>query len=258
MYVDEILKNYNKLGTEIIETIYTDGYLSIGGKASTGALAELATVTSESRVLDIGSGVGGPARHLAASIGCRVTGIDLVDANVEEANRRAEAEGVAHLATFITGDALDLPFEGETFDVVWGQDAWCHVPDKEKLIAEAARVLTPGGRVAFTDWVETGPMPMDARKTLLSAMAAPNTASIDDYRHYLSTKGFNILVAEDVSEVFTSQYREIMAGLENAQAAFIERYNAKIYGIVAERNAIILDGFTRQALGGAQFVARKD
>ena len=257
MYVDEILKNYNELGTKIIETIYTDGYLSIGGKASTTELAEFASVTSSSRILDIGSGVGGPARHLAATFGCQVTGIDLVEANVEDANQRAKAEGVELLATFMTGDALNLPFEDQTFDIVWGQDAWCHIPDKEQLITQAHRVLVPGGCVAFTDWVETGPMSADERKTLLSAMAAPNTASIDDYRRYLSLNGFSITTEANVSEVFTSQYREIMMGLEDARSAFIERYSAKIYKIVAERNAIILDGFARHALGGVQFVAHK-
>ena len=145
MYVDEILKNYNELGTKIIETIYADGYLSIGGKASTTELAEFASVTSSSRILDIGSGVGGPARHLAATFGCQVTGIDLVEANVEDANQRAKAEGVELLATFMTGDALNLPFEDQTFDIVWGQDAWCHIPDKEQLIRQAHRVLVPGG-----------------------------------------------------------------------------------------------------------------
>ena len=101
-------------------------------------------------------------------------------------------------------------------------------------------------------------MSADERKTLLSAMAAPNTASIDDYRRYLSLNGFSITTEANVSEVFTSQYREIMMGLEDARSAFVERYSAKIYKIVAERNAIILDGFARHALGGVQFVAHKD
>ena len=73
----------------------------------------------------------------------------------------------------MTGDALNLPFENQTFDIVWGQDAWCHIPNKEQLITQAHRVLVPGGCVAFTDWVEIGPMAADERKTLLSAMAAP-------------------------------------------------------------------------------------
>ena len=61
MTVEEILTNYNKLGTKIIETIYTDNYLSIGGTESTEALAELTAITSNSQVLDVGSGVGGPS-----------------------------------------------------------------------------------------------------------------------------------------------------------------------------------------------------
>ena len=73
----------------------------------------------------------------------------------------------------MTGDALNLPFEDQTFDIVWGQDAWCHIPDKEHLIRQAPRVRFPGGCVAFTDWVEIGPMSADERKTLRSAMAAP-------------------------------------------------------------------------------------
>ncbi|MEC7303563.1 MAG: methyltransferase domain-containing protein, partial [Pseudomonadota bacterium] len=106
MLVEEIKKNYNKLGIEIIETIYTDDYLSIGGTASTEDLALLAGVTQQSRVLEIGSGVGGPALHLAATYGCSVVGLDLVETNVAEANERAKARQLDHLVSFQKGDAL--------------------------------------------------------------------------------------------------------------------------------------------------------
>ena len=257
MYVDEILKNYNKLGTEIIETIYTDGFLSIGGKRSTETLAKKAGISRKSRVLDIGSGVGGPARHLAATFGCRVTGIDLVEENVDDANKRAKAEGLDHLVTFELGDALALPYADEKFDIVWGQDAWCHVPDKRRLISQATRVLTTGGAITFTDWVETGPMAKSVRAELLSAMAAPNVATMENYRDYFSENGLNILIDENVSDIFCSQYREIMTTLKNKRSEFSERYSTKIYEIVAERNACILQGFEDGVLGGARFVAQK-
>ena len=144
MLIEEIKKNYNKLGIEIIETIYTDDYLSIGGTASTEDLAVLAGVTQQSRVLEIGSGVGGPALHLAATYGCSVVGLDLVETNVAEAKERATARQLDHLVSFQHGDALDLPFAGGAFDVIWGQDAWCHVPDTAKLIEEIGTVLSPG------------------------------------------------------------------------------------------------------------------
>ena len=77
MLAEAIEKNYNKLGIEIIETIYTDDYLSIGGTASTEELAALAGVTQHSQILEIGSGVGGPALHLAETFDCHVVGLDL-------------------------------------------------------------------------------------------------------------------------------------------------------------------------------------
>ena len=102
-------KNYNKLGIEIIETIYTDDYLSIGGTASTEDLALLAGVTQQSRVLEIGSGVGGPALHLAATYGCSVVGLDLVETNVAEANERAKARQLDHLVFFNRAMRLICP-----------------------------------------------------------------------------------------------------------------------------------------------------
>jgi len=256
MTVEEILINYNKLGTEIIETIYTDNYLSIGGTESTETLAELAGITTNSRVLDVGSGVGGPSLHLAATYKCRVTGLDLVAPNVGEANDRAKTRGLDHLATFETGDALDMPFEDNSFDVIWGQDAWCHMPDKEKLIDEVTRVLAPGGTVAFTDWIETGAIEGNKRSDLLSAMAAPNIAKIDDYRSYLEARGYFILVADDISELFTSQYRDIMSALAKMERTLSEKFSLKIYRIIAERNNCVLSGFESGALGGSRMVAR--
>lgn len=257
MTVEEILTNYNKLGTEIIETIYTDNYLSIGATESTETLAELAGVTSSSRVLDVGSGVGGPSLHLAATYGCRVTGLDLVAQNVHEANERAKARGLDLLAAFETGDALEMPFEDNSFDVVWGQDAWCHMPDKEKLIDEVTRVLAPGGAVAFTDWIETGEIEGNERSELLSAMAAPNIAKIDDYRDYLEARGCTVVVEENVSALFTSQYRDIMSALAKMERTLSEKFSPKIYQIIAERNGCILRGFESGALGGGRVVARK-
>lgn len=257
MTVEEILTNYNKLGTEIIESIYTDNYLSIGGTGSTEQLADLAEVSADCRVLDVGSGVGGPSLHLAAKYHCRVTGLDLVEPNVLEANDRAKSRGLSDRANFRTGDALNLPFENESFDIVWGQDAWCHMPDKSKLIDEVTRVLVPGGRVAFTDWVETGPLESSKRAELLSAMAAPNVATLPQYCSLLEARNCTVLVQEDISDIFTSQYREIMAALSKMKEAFSERYSPKIFQIVAARNQCILNGFEGGALGGARIVAQK-
>ncbi|MEC9185471.1 MAG: methyltransferase domain-containing protein [Pseudomonadota bacterium] len=257
MLVEEIEKNYNKLGIEIIETIYTDDYLSIGGTASTEDLALLAGVTQQSRVLEIGSGVGGPALHLAATYGCSVVGLDLVETNVAEANERAKARQLDHLVSFQQGDALDLPFAGGAFDVIWGQDAWCHVPDKAKLIEEIGTVLSPGGTVAFTDWIETGPIEGKAREDMLAAMAAPNIATLDDYKRYLESNGCTVVHQENASDLFVSQYRAIMSRLVEMRETLSNRFSARVFEIVVQRNNCILEAFQCGALGGGRVVARK-
>ena len=258
MTVEDILSNYNRLGTAIIETIYTDDYLSIGGVNSTKELARLAEVESGNHVLDIGSGVGGPSIYLAGIVGCHVTGIDLVETNVCEANERAKGRGLSATVNFQVGDALNLPFEDSSFDVVWGQDAWCHVPDKAALIVEVTRVLRAGGKVAFTDWVENRPAEDASHIELLAAMAAPNLASVKDYRDLLGANDCSVVHVDDLSKKFLSQYKNIMLRLSEMESILSERFSPKIFHIVKERNACILEGFANGTLGGGRIVARKN
>ena len=257
MLVEAIEKNYNKLGIEIIETIYTDDYLSIGGTASTEELAALAGVTQHSRILEIGSGVGGPALHLAATFDCHVVGLDLVKTNVEEANRRAKERKLNHLTSFQQGDALSMTFPSGSFDIVWGQDAWCHIPDKAKLIEKIGNVLTSGGLVAFTDWIETGPITGKPREDILAAMAAPDIATLDEYKSYLENNGCKIVHQENVSGVFVDQYKKIMSRLIEMKETLSEQFSPKIFEIVVERNNYILEAFQSGALGGGRVVAQK-
>ena len=257
MLVEAIERNYNKLGIEIIETIYTDDYLSIGGTASTEELAALAGVTQHSRILEIGSGVGGPALHLAATFDCHVVGLDLVKTNVEEANRRAKERKLNHLTSFQQGDALSMTFPSGSFDIVWGQDAWCHIPDKARLIEKIGNVLTSGGLVAFTDWIETGPITGKPREDILAAMAAPDIATLDEYKSYLENNGCKIVHQENVSGVFVDQYKKIMSRLIEMKETLSEQFSPKIFEIVVERNNYILEAFQSGALGGGRVVAKK-
>ena len=127
-----------------------------GQRNATMRLAELAGVTGTDRVLDIGSGIGGPSRYLAHRFGCAVTGIDLTDEFVAVATMLAERTRLPGRVSYRQGDALDLPFDDASFDLVWSQNAAMNVADRERLYREMRRVLKPGGRVAFQD-VAAGP-----------------------------------------------------------------------------------------------------
>jgi SAM-dependent methyltransferase len=116
------------------------------GRSATRALAELARIPSGSRVLDVGSGLGGPARYLAAIHGCDVTGIDLTPEFCAVANELSRLTGLADCTRFQIGDALELPFTDSHFDVVWTIQMQMNIQDKRRLYAGFVRVLKPGGR----------------------------------------------------------------------------------------------------------------
>ena len=123
----------------------------IRGRAATLELARAAGLDASKHVLDVGSGVGGTSRCLAKEFGCRVTGIDLTDEYCRAASMLSAKTGLAHLVDYRQGDATKLPFDDQTFDVVWTEHVAMNIPDKTRLYKEMHRVLKPGGTLAIYD-----------------------------------------------------------------------------------------------------------
>jgi SAM-dependent methyltransferase len=119
------------------------------GVIATRALARRAALTAGENLLDIGSGLGGPARLLAAEFDVRVAGIDLTDSFCEAAWHLTRRAGLSNRVTFRRANALALPFSDAAFDVVWSQHVGMNVADKAALYREARRVLRAGGRLAL-------------------------------------------------------------------------------------------------------------
>lgn len=124
-----------------------------GGLAATAELGKLAGVTAGMSVLDVGSGVGGPARFLAATCGCQVTGVDLSEPFVDAARYLTERTGQSGQVSFETASALELPFDAGRFDVVLLQHVAMNISDRTRLYREIRRVLTSGGIFAIFDVV---------------------------------------------------------------------------------------------------------
>jgi sarcosine/dimethylglycine N-methyltransferase len=123
------------------------------GLAATADLAKLAGIAADMSVLDIGSGVGGPARFMAATYGCRVTGVDLSEPFVEAARYLTERTGQSTRVSFGTASALALPFEDDCFDAVLLQHVAMNIADRALLYREIRRVLKSGGKFATFDVV---------------------------------------------------------------------------------------------------------
>jgi ubiquinone/menaquinone biosynthesis C-methylase UbiE len=187
----------------------------IGGRAATEELAQELRLTAGHRVLDVGCGLGGPARQIAARYECHVTGIDLTPDYVEAGN---VLSGWLHLRERVSlqrGDALALPFEDWSFDAAYMLHVGMNIADKDALFTEIARVLRPGARFAVYDVMRTGdgelsyPLPWSSTAQT-NAIAAPA-----DYRDALSSAGFEVASERDRREValdyFARQRAQVVA-----------------------------------------------
>ena len=180
------------------------------GLAATAELGQLAGITAGMSVLDVGSGVGGPARFLAATCGCRVTGIDLSEPFVDAARYLTERTGQGGQVSFETASALELPFDSGRFDVVLLQHVAMNISDRPRLYREIRRVLKPGGRFATFDVVLNGgephyPVPWartPATSFLLTAAAT---------REAIEAAGFHALVWRDDSEAAKAWIAQLRA-----------------------------------------------
>ncbi len=121
------------------------------GLLPTQRLAERAGVKKGDRVLDAGCGMGGPARYLARTYDCEVTGIDVTGPYLETAHLLNEVTGLSDKVTLHKADVTDIPFDNESFDVVWTQHAAQSIPDKQVFFTELFRVLKPGRKAVIHD-----------------------------------------------------------------------------------------------------------
>jgi ubiquinone/menaquinone biosynthesis C-methylase UbiE len=127
-----------------------------GQRPATVRLAELVGFAGTERVLDVGSGLGGPSRYLAWHYGCRVSGVDLTPGFVQIAEMLTRLTGLVDKVDYRQGNALDLPLEDLSFDVVWSQNAAMNIADRQQLYREMRRVLNRGGKLALQE-VAAGP-----------------------------------------------------------------------------------------------------
>lgn len=173
------------------------------------------------RVIDLGSGYGGAARYLAKRFGCKVACLNISDVE-NERNRKANKEqGLDHLVSVVHGGFEDIPEPGSSFDVVWSQDAILHSGQREKVIAEVARVLKPGGEFAFTDPMQADDAPVDQLQPVYDRIHLDSLGSIAFYREMGAKYGLEEVKVLPMTEQLRTHYATVRARL-------LERYDEMV------------------------------
>ncbi|MHC4916063.1 MAG: methyltransferase domain-containing protein [Planctomycetota bacterium] len=194
--------------------------IHIGGFQSSMDLATRAEIPEGGKGVDLCCCNGAGMRFLvrfrkAASM----TGVDATEKVVERGKARCEAEGLAGQITFKVADVSDTGLPAGEADFVWGEDAWCYVVDKAKLVAKAAGLVKKGGTIAFTDWIE-GPAGLsDAEaERFLKFMKFPNVQDLAGYRALLEDNGCEVKVAEDTGRF--GPYVDLYLDMLNKQLTY--------------------------------------
>ena len=194
----EVISVYSGPQGEFMQLLFGQ-QLHVGGMQASLDLAKRAGIGAGQNGVDLCCCIGAGMRCLVRFCDvASMTGVDATEAVVERGRKRCRDEGLEDKISFVVADACQSGLPPASADFVWGEDAWCYVPDKPKLIAEAARIVRPGGVIAFTDWVE-GPVELSdgEAQRFLGMMSFANVEDVGGYTRLLSDSGCEVIVAED-------------------------------------------------------------
>lgn len=181
-------KNLDQLRTEDFAAV---DEFHVGGREATKALADFMELRAGMHLLDVGCGIGGPARYFAER-GCQVTGIDLTEEFVRVAESLTRIVKLDHNVSFRQASALELPFNPGTFDGAYEIHAGMNIADKAAVCREVARVLKPGARFAIFDIMRSNGGAFEFPVPWAQRPETSFVASIEDYRQGLQAAGFQI------------------------------------------------------------------
>lgn len=229
--------------------------LHLGWLPATARLAKNLGLASGMHVLDVGAGIGGPARHFAEAHKCRVTGIDLTEEFVAVAAELTRRCGLSDLVSFRQASALDLPFEAATFDAATLIHVGMNIADKARMFEAVRRVLKPGALFGVYEVMRVGegdlPYPMPwAQTPETSFVETPET-----YRQLLTRAGFKIENEDNWRELALALVREMR---EKAEKSGMPPLNQQILmgSTFRERMGNALAMFERGTIGPIQIIAR--
>ena len=258
--VADVVSVYSSAPGDLFQLMFGQ-QIHVGGMKASIDLADRAGIAAGMNGVDLCCCNGADMRFLVRFRNvASMVGVDVTEAIVERGRRLTHEEGLDDKIRFILADARQSGLPSASADFIWSEDAWCYVPDKPKLIAEAARIVRPGGVIAFTDWVE-GPAGLSDSEAqrFLGLMTFANVEDIAGYAKLLSGSGCEVRAAEDTGRF--PRYADLYIDMIEMQLM----YDAlRPLGFRIDLLETFLDGFrflSEMARAGkiaqARFVARR-
>jgi phosphoethanolamine N-methyltransferase len=226
---------YSRTGILRYEKIFGHGYVSTGGHETTEYLCSKldGALRPGSRVLDVGSGIGGAAFHLAGTYGAVVTGVDLSPEMINIALERAREANAPPSVRSILGDILTYPFEGP-FDVIWSRDALMHLPDKAGLFSRLYGLTAPGGQLVITDYAKgVGDRSPEFRSYIEST--GYHVVDPASYGKLLEGAGYSDVVVEDATDRFVEILERELEILATNRQDFLASFSEKDLNYLVDR-----------------------
>jgi len=235
--------------------------IHIGGLKSSMDLSERAEIGAGQKGVDLCCCNGAGMRFLVRFRDvASMTGVDATRTVLERGRIRCQEEGIADRIQFKLADVCKSGLPDAGADFVWAEDAWCYVEDKPRLIAEAARIVKPGGTIAFTDWVE-GPAGLsDAEaERFLRFMKFPTLCGLPDYRDLLEKNGCEVLEAEDTERfaVYVDLYLQMVDMQLTYDALKILGFDTEVMAAVSREFTFLQELAHAGKIAQGRFIARR-
>ena len=174
-------------------------------------------IDQNTRIIDLGGGFAGSARHLAKKYGCQVVVLNLSEAENERGRKMNKEQGLDHLIEVVDGSFDEIPYDDNTFDIVWSEDAILHSDDRERVIRESTRVLKPGGEFIFTDPMQTDDCNEQVLKPIYERINLSSLGSPSFYREVCKKYGLKEESFEEMADQLALHYYRVLQETEKSE-----------------------------------------